>query len=106
MVKVRVGPRTHSHVSDLRLSVSGVSQASNAAGHGHGGSSPSRTRAYIHALGDCVRLLEQLLQNVPWLHVAAAASPGDDGEPVTDPGVEIGDVVLAGGQDPAIMVGP
>jgi hypothetical protein len=61
-----------------------------------------RTRAYIHALGDCVRLLEQLPQNVPWLHVAAAASPGDGGEPVTDPSVEIGDVVLAGDQDPGL----
>jgi integrase len=34
----------------------GTEQASNAAGHSHGGSSPSRTRAYLHADGPCTLL--------------------------------------------------
>ena len=46
--KVRVGPRTHLRLSELRLSPCGMRQASNTAGHSRRGSSPSRTRAYLH----------------------------------------------------------
>jgi hypothetical protein len=31
----------------------GMGQVSNAAGHSHGGSSPSRTHAYVHADRSC-----------------------------------------------------
>ena len=41
------------HTSDLLLPVYGMSQVSNAAGHSHGGSSPSRTHAYVHADSAC-----------------------------------------------------
>jgi hypothetical protein len=37
------------HISDLRLFFSRNCPASNAAGHSDGGSSPSRTHAYVHA---------------------------------------------------------
>jgi hypothetical protein len=52
-----VPPRTHIHVCGLRLFFPRCGQLSKTAGHGRGGSSPSRTRAYVHALGNCVRLI-------------------------------------------------
>jgi hypothetical protein len=33
--------------------LAGLGEASNAAGHSHGGSSPSRTHAYVHAYSPC-----------------------------------------------------
>jgi hypothetical protein len=46
-------PRTHMQLPDLQLPDCRDGQASNTADHSHGGSSPSRTRAYVHTDSPC-----------------------------------------------------
>src|ERR1700678_2161697 len=41
-------------VSDLGIFIPSISQMCNIAGHGHAGSSPSRTLLYVHSIRSCV----------------------------------------------------
>src|ERR1700733_13241041 len=61
---VGLAPRTHMHAPDLRLFVSKIKSRYKPVGHGHGGSSPSRTRtlcAWCGAAGCAVTVRSAIL---------------------------------------------